>query len=329
MEFEDFSKLYDTLVRERSIAAGHNNKQWFNHCVENHQELAKILGDWTVLLDTKLETTKGVAPERVAGPKIDSILKIIPTYLQKYSMSREQLKKPMLTKPRKIRTSKHLMGYASRSELDPDKTLSLSKEVAELGQIWEDSKNSCDTQKVVMSFDPRAFIHLGCSGLNSGSCWRTGGAKFVFGAIKNSFCFYVPVASNDQSDQEDILWGYKPTTYTKQYHMRGIGWIDTDKQTICLSNTYGNAKYCSYTYLSSIWIDIYRHIFGIKEDKEVYTCNTGSTNPPVGQCRTLGYLNANLVSIYSDKKLNGQKIINNFWAEGPPSKEEFRQLRDK
>lgn len=319
MELKEFTTFFDELAKQRQVPTTFNGKPWLDNCIKVHKELLDVVKENTIEVDSKLEGTKGLPPERVIGPKVDKILEIVPNYIQRYNIQRDDLKLPMLKKPRRIRTAKHIMGYTKRADVCPHKTLELSKIVAEMGEMWEDSKNHCQTQKVVISIDPRSFIHIGCGGLNSGSCWRSGPtAKFAFGSIPGSFCFYIPTEDNDNPCDPKVLWGCDQVKYKEMYHMRGIGWVDFENETVSFSNTYGNTKFTNYTYLSSIMPEIYRNFF--PSEKEIHTSGAGClTNYNSGKVMT--YLNGVLVTASTKKDKVGQSAMDKFWTYAPTSQE--------
>lgn len=285
MEFSEFTEYYQELVSNCAIVDSFNTKEWLESCEESHKEIAEFLPSDVILEQAPLLDTKGVPPDRIINPYINKVLEIMPTYLTEYGIKSGDLKSPMLKHPMRIKTLKHILGYAQRSELNITKTGELYKVVSKMGEIWKECKNSYDEQGILISFNPKSFIHIGCSGVNVSSCWRRGSRnKFGFGIAKNTFCWYL--VSKNNLDPIKNAFNYKkmdfwenrrsiPPSPDDLYIARGLGWLDLEQAEMCIFNTYG--RQTEYSYLANTWGGLYKKWFGVPDEKEVHTQELGGS----------------------------------------------------
>lgn len=320
MSYKDFEQFYDKLISECEIPSAFKTKKWFNQCKDSQKEILKFFGGKDTFLEkVPRMDTKGVPPSNVIMPRINKVIELMPTYLSQYSINKEDLIKRIMSRPMRIATTKHIMGYAKRSDLCPMKTAELSKTVSEMGSIWHECQNSYKEQDIVISFNPKAFIHIGCSGVNPSSCWRQNATnKFGFGITPNVFCWYMTSDINDDPlktpypNQQKKFWtrGNKPPT--DHYINRGLGWIDFENKEVFIFNTYGANT--EESYLTCVWSEIYKKWFNINKEKNIRSQkHTGSLSLHTNDDPlSFTYINSQAIVFSSDKKVKSANTLERF-----------------
>lgn len=128
-----------------------------------HQLIRKIIGG--------TKSAQQMSPKKTrysdCRTEIKNISKLIPGYLQQYNLKPSDLIKPTIGK---IKTTKHIITFANRSNIPIKNKNELTAAVGRLGE-----KVSCqDTTKykVEILTDPSAFVRLTQYGLDNNTCFN-------------------------------------------------------------------------------------------------------------------------------------------------------------
>jgi hypothetical protein len=240
-------------------------KAWIERVDQTHQEIRELLGGFDKTFTIESGGEEKPVQFASASKIIKAIEALIPNYYNVYQFNYQVfLLSKLYHKDKEYSTAKHVLGYAKRARLDPEKTIQLSNLLGELGVLWAASKARKKQVTIYISTHPKHFALIGNYPICqiSGSCFAQTGMnvdkKFAVGAKDNTFvCLVKNNSSNGNWDEHD-----------KAITIRFFGTINPDHSIINFCNQNGYFKDDYHGHIS-ILQELTKQLLGFAEPQYI------------------------------------------------------------
>lgn len=179
-----------------------NIDKWYDDVLSSKQAIRQYIPNASISLEVELSPEETNLSTSHIDPYIDPILKIIPTYLSTYALTKQHLTKSSLSTHKGISTAKHILTFVKKQKIETEKIRIIEKHLSELGQVYAKGKFSHPVKRITLTYDPLAFIMLGNFSFDSGSCFGQGNRintekRFAFGVHP---MFFLALSHKDNKD---------------------------------------------------------------------------------------------------------------------------------
>lgn len=216
--------------------------EWFDWVEESHDEIRKLIGGTTKLIEHKIEPKKLVDKSMfIVKPIISDLMCDFYEYIEEYQLSTDKLKEKTIDG---VKTQKHFMTFVNkRYKENPDKRKMASKMASELGQVYALVYLE-EPLDVLITTEPLAFMNLAHYGCDAYSCFKSkirerftkrSLYKFNLGTVKNSF-----VA---------LIGNFSKGLNYNRFKAKGrfFGWYDPKQKALNACNLYtGTTEYSTH-----------------------------------------------------------------------------------
>jgi hypothetical protein len=200
--FEDFEEWYTKKFIPRNGGYTPNHRSsWIKRIDTTHEKLRKFLGGFRFERKYELKSQQQTAKKSDVESIINSILKIVPDYLEYYTYTTDVFLLPTIPQGTHsaIRVGKHVKTHAEqRLRSDPEraeKLKNLDKLISKLGEAWAKSRTNDIELEINLTTSPKAFTLLGHYGPDQDSCFRQGSDKtqhkYTLAQSRNTFVIVI------------------------------------------------------------------------------------------------------------------------------------------
>ena len=201
------------------VEGGYTRKSWVPQDLEawvaeidaGHQEIRNLLGGTRKTFKVEESEGQGAADYNSVYKLYNTINLQLPDYFLKYNLNQNHLAFPNIPEHKNISTAKHILGYADRQKLPPEKKKILEDAVAQMGLAWAQAKQKGPECFATITTTPQAFCLLGNYGIDGNSCFRHGSfnsdKRYAAGIMKESFVvlFHKKEEVEEKNQNSDII----------------------------------------------------------------------------------------------------------------------------